>query len=233
MIETANLTIRAGDFCLADVNINIPGGAYCVLMGKTGSGKTTLLEAICGLKQIIAGHILIDNREVTHLKPAERGIGFVPQEGSLFETMTVRRHLEFALVVRKWPKAKRDERIEELASMLEIAHLLERRPHGLSGGERQRVALGRALSFQPKILCLDEPLSALDDETHALLIGLLKRVQHETGVTALHVTHNRSEADALADLQLRVVDGTVQVQTAIPPVIEGDQSGPQIARFKQ
>jgi len=233
MIETAKLTIRAGDFCLADVNVRIPAGVYCVLMGKTGSGKTTLLEAICGLKQIVAGKILIDDRDVTHLKPADRGIGFVPQEGSLFETMSVRRHLEFALMVRKWTRKQRTERVEELASMLEIAHLLDRRPHGLSGGERQRVALGRALSFRPKILCLDEPLSALDDETHEHLVGLLKRIQHDTGVTALHVTHNRHEAEALADLQLRVVDGVVKVHGEPATGSKKAESGPQIARFKQ
>ena len=215
MIQTVDLIVRAGQFVLSGVNLRIPGGAYSVLMGKTGSGKTTLLEAICGLKQIDGGKILIDGRDVTHHKPAERGIGFVPQEGALFQTMTVRRHLDFALRVRRWPAADVRARVQQLAEMLEIDHLLDRRPDGLSGGERQRVALGRALSFRPGILCLDEPLSALDEETHDHLVGLLQRIRQETGVTALHVTHNRREAEALADCRLQIVDG--QVHRVQPP----------------
>jgi len=213
MIETRNLTIRAGAFCLQDVNILIPSGAYGVVMGKTGSGKTTLLEAICGLKQVISGRILFEGQDITDQKPAGRGIGFVPQDGALFETMTVRRHLEFAVRLRRWPKAEIDHRVGQLANMLEIDHLLDRKPPGLSGGERQRVALGRALSFRPANLCLDEPLSALDDETRDQMIALLKRVQRETGVTALHVTHNQREADALADVRVQIVDGVARMQS--------------------
>jgi len=209
MIETQHLAIRAGSFILADINVVVPTGAYCAVMGKTGSGKTTLLEALCGLRQIVAGRVLFDGTDVTQLKPAERGIGLVPQDGALFETMTVRRHLEFALSIRGWKKAKINERVDELSDLLEIQHLLDRRPPGLSGGERQRVALGRALSFRPQILCLDEPLSALDDDTHQHLVGLLRRAHVESGVTAVHVTHNRQEAEALADHCLRIESGLV------------------------
>ena len=138
MIETRNLTIRAGTFCLRDVNILIPSGAYGVVMGKTGSGKTTLLEAICGLKNVISGRILFEGRDITDQKPAGRGIGFVPQDGALFETMTVRRHLAFAVQLRRWPKAEIDRRVDQLAKMLEIDHLFDRKPPGLSGGERVR-----------------------------------------------------------------------------------------------
>jgi ABC-type sugar transport system ATPase subunit len=209
MIETVQLTVQAGAFRLKDVSFRIPTGSYCVLMGKTGSGKTTLLEAVCGLKRVVTGEIRLFGQNVAHLKAAERGIGFVPQDGALFATMSVRDHLEFAMRIRRWPRRKVADRVDELASLLDVDDLLARKPFGLSGGESQRVALGRALSFQPRVLCLDEPLSALDDDTRLEMIELLKRVQKEAGVTALHVTHNRLEAERLADERLQIVDGKV------------------------
>jgi len=218
MIEASRLTVRAGGFVLANVDFQVPTGHYAVLMGRTGSGKTTLLEAICGLKKVVAGRIRLSGRVVTHVKAAERGIGFVPQEGSLFETMTVRQQLEFSLRIRHWPKPVRQARVVEMAAMVEIEDLLHRKIQGLSGGERQRVALGRALAFRPPILCLDEPLSALDDETRHHMIQILKRVQKETGVTALHVTHNRQEAEMLADTRLRIVEGRVVTEPLESPV---------------
>ena len=217
MIQAESLTVEAGGFRLANVTFRVPSGAYCVLMGRTGSGKTTLLEAVCGLKRVVAGQVLLHGRDVTHWKAAERGIGFVPQDGALFETMTVREHLEFALRVRRWSRSAIRRRVEALAALVEVQPLLARRPQGLSGGERQRVALARALSFEPEFLCLDEPLSALDDDSRRHMIALLKQVQRETGVTALHVTHNRSEAEALADERLAIVDGQVsEVEPAKP-----------------
>lgn len=215
MIEAIHLAVRAGQFFIADVCFEIPSGTYAVLMGRTGSGKTTLLEAVCGLKSVVSGQVRLYGRDVTWIKAAERGIGFVPQDGALFETMTVREHLEFALRVRRWSGAAVRRRVEEMAAMVRVEELLHRKPQGLSGGERQRVALGRALSFRPGILCLDEPLSALDDDSRHDMIDLLKRVQRETGVTALHVTHNRAEAELLADQWLRIVDGRVESQTTV------------------
>lgn len=210
MIETERLSVASGGFHLTGINLAVPTGQYAVLMGRTGSGKTTLLEAICGLKPVLAGQIRLGPHVVTHLKAAERGIGFVPQEGALFQTMTVREHLEFALRIRRWPAAAIARRVDEVARMVGVTELLTRRPVGLSGGESQRVALGRALSFRPQTLCLDEPLSALDDQSRHELIALLKRVQQETGVTALHVTHNGAEAAALADCRLELTDGQVR-----------------------
>jgi len=214
VIQAVDLTVQSGSFTLTEVNFTAPAGAYCVLMGKTGSGKTTLLEAICGLRRVVSGKIVLAGREVTHLKPAARNIGFVPQEAALFPTMKVGDHPEFALHIRGWSAAAIKERKTELAEMLHIEHLLDRWPALLSGGEQQRVALGRALSFQPHILCLDEPLSALDDETRFEMTDLLKRVQQEIGVTALHVTHNRLEAEHLANVRLRIKDGRVEEEQA-------------------
>lgn len=209
MISIDDLTIRRGEFCLAHVNMHVPAGAYAALMGRTGSGKTTLLEAVAGLKPISSGRIVLNGIDVTRRKPAERNLGYVPQDGALFSTMTVYDHLAFALVIRRQPAKQIRARVHELAELLEIEYLLERTVHGLSGGERQRVSLGRALSFRPATLCLDEPLSALDDGTRQQMYGLLELVRRQTGVTTLHVTHSEEEADRLADVVFRVENGTL------------------------
>lgn len=210
MITLKNVTLSAGAFRIADVSFEIPQGAYGVLMGRTGCGKTTILEAVCGLKYCDAGTIRLDGRDVTKLKPAERGIGYVPQDGALFSTMTVYQHLAFALQLRNYSKSAIESRVREMAGLLGITHLLPRRPYGLSGGEAQRVALGRALSFQPSVLCLDEPLSALDHDTRLEMCTLLETVKARTEVTVLHVTHDRNEAARLADLLLRIENGRVE-----------------------
>ncbi len=208
MIRVENLSVAVGAFAFADLSFAVPAGRYAVLMGKTGSGKTTLVEAICGLRRIRSGRIVLLDREVTHLKAADRGVGYVPQDLALFPTMTVREHLSFALEVRGQSRKSAD-RVAELAPLLRIEHLLDRRPQGLSGGESQRVALGRALSFHPRILLLDEPLSALDEETRAEMYQLLREVQRQTGVTTLHITHSPAEARRLADQLLILKEGQV------------------------
>lgn len=213
MIEARGLSVAAGSFHLAGVNFVLPARQYGVLMGRTGSGKTTLLEVICGLKSPLSGSVWLCGRDATSEKPGDRGIGYVPQDRALFQRMTVRRHLEFALWIRRWPVEAIGKRVVELADLIGLGDLLARYPAGLSGGEAQRVALGRALSFRPEILCLDEPLSALDDDSRASLVVLLKRVQRETGVTVLHVTHNRSEAETLADCRWQMVEGKVEPVT--------------------
>jgi ABC-type sugar transport system ATPase subunit len=217
VISVRGLAVTAGNFIIENVNFDIPSGGYAALMGRTGSGKTTVLEAITGLKHVKRGSIIIDDFDVTHLRPAERNIGYVPQDGALFSGMTVRDHLAFALVIRGYPRNEIALRVKELAELLEISHLLERTSVGLSGGERQRVALGRALSFRPRTLCLDEPLSALDDATRAQMYELLSHVRKQTGVTTIHVTHSLDEAQHLADLIFRIEQGR------ITPI---DQNGP-------
>ncbi|MDP8246061.1 MAG: ATP-binding cassette domain-containing protein [Candidatus Hinthialibacter antarcticus] len=209
MICVENLCVKLGQFQINDVSFEIPQGQYGVLMGKTGCGKTTILEAICGLKPVQSGKITIQGRDVTHEKPAMRGIGLVPQDGSLFSTMSVYEHLAFALQIRKRPQDIIKQRVEELSELLGITHLLSRSIHGLSGGERQRTALGRALAYNPPILCLDEPLSALDDDTRDEMCVLLKDVQRHTKATFLHITHSREEAYFLANIILRIEDGIV------------------------
>jgi molybdate/tungstate transport system ATP-binding protein len=208
VIRVENLHVRAGTFTLQEISFEIPSGHYGVLVGRTGSGKTTILEALCGLRHIVSGRIELMGRNVTRLKPAERGIGFVPQDAALFTSMSVRDQIGFALSIRKAPNTA--ERVEELAELLGVAHLLDRTPSGLSGGERQRVSLGRALAARPGVLCLDEPLSALDQDTWAEMCQLLKSVQQQTGVTVLHITHNMSEVSQLADVVLELQHGRIR-----------------------
>jgi ABC-type sugar transport system ATPase subunit len=146
------------------------------------------------------------------LKPAERNIGYVPQDGALFSTMSVRDHLSFALRIRKATASEINQRVDELSELLEIRDLLARFPKNLSGGEKQRVAIGRALAFRPSTLLLDEPLSALDDETREQMYALLKHVQSATGVSTLHVTHHMQDVQRLGDSLFRMENGTVSQQ---------------------
>jgi ABC-type sugar transport system ATPase subunit len=209
VIRFENITWQAGAFRLDDISFIIPAGRYAVLMGRTGCGKTTLLEILCGLRRPRSGRLFIDGRDVTDESPGSRGIGYVPQDGAMFPTFTVREQLGFALRLRRRPTDEIAARVTQLAGELGVAHLLDRLPQHLSGGERQRVALGRALAAKPKVLLLDEPLSALDEELRDDLAALLKRLQREHGITALHITHSRSEAAHLADLMLWLEDGCV------------------------
>jgi ABC-type sugar transport system ATPase subunit len=217
MIRFENICWKAGGFALGPVSFTVPTAAYGVLTGRTGCGKTSLAEILCGLREPASGRVWINGREVTPLEPALRGIGYVPQDGALFPTMTVRENLSFAPRLKRLPFAETASQVEQLASLLGIAHLLERGPSHLSGGERQRVALGRALAAKPAALVLDEPLSALDEQTHGELLHLLKDIQAALGLTALHITHNRLEASVLADALFHLEDGQVAALVKLPP----------------
>ena len=210
MIELREIAIRAGKFSLDNISMVIPSGQYAVLMGPTGHGKTTLLESICGLRKIASGRVLIHGVDVTSWSPSDREIGYVPQDLALFPTLSVREHLAFALRLRKQSAIQIKHRVDELATMLGITHLLERGVTRLSGGEAQRVALGRALSFRPPVLLLDEPLSALDETTRHEMHSLLRQIQQASQVTMLHVTHNSAEAEALADRRFVLEGGKIQ-----------------------
>lgn len=213
MIEASNIFIQQGNFELNDLSFTIDTGQYACLIGQTGTGKTTILEAICGLKPLQKGKFILDGKDISTLKPAERKVGFVPQDGALFETMTVSENIAFALKIRKWLKAERQKRAHELAELLGIRHLLDRKPTHLSGGEKQRVALGRALSFYPSVICLDEPMSALDDKTKMNLYNLIGSIRKELTITALHITHNIEEVEHLADKVLHLQNGHLKSYT--------------------
>lgn len=223
MIAVENATILAGSFRLEGVQLHVPAGKYGVLMGETGSGKTTLVEGICGLRPVVSGVIRLGERDVTQQAPALRNIGYVPQDAALFPRMNVRRHLTFPLEIRKWRGSDIDCRTDELVEILAIEHLLHRGIHGLSGGERQRVAIGRALSWGPTTLLLDEPFSALDENTRAQMVETLQNVQRETGTTVLHVTHNDSEARLLANQLFLLQQGGIVSLAEAPDRVEARQ----------
>ena len=213
LIELSDVCLTQGAFRLDDIELSVPSGQYGVLMGRTGCGKTSLLEAIAGLRPIRSGTIRLGGADVTRDPPASRQVGYVPQDGALFRTMTVGDQLGFALRVRGASDSDIGSRVGELADWLGIAHLLTRKPVGLSGGEAQRVALGRALSFRPKVLLLDEPFSALDDETRDGLSAVLIALRDSRELTVLHITHHRREALALGDRIWRLEGGVMTAET--------------------
>ncbi len=211
MISFENISIDTeSGFALKDLSFTVPSGKYAVLMGRTGCGKTTLLEILCGLRKPDSGSISIAGREINHLPPGKRRIGYVPQDGALFPTFTVSEHLAFALRLQRKSSAEIAVRVNQLSDRLGLTHLLDRKPLNLSGGEKQRVALGRALAADPEVLLLDEPLSALDEESREDMASLLQSVHRDHHLTVLHVTHLRSEATRLGDLILFLKNGCVR-----------------------
>ena len=210
MISLQNISIKLGQFTLENVSLEIPESKYGVLMGSSGSGKTTIVESICGLKKIKSGKIILDGIDVTNFRPGDRHLGYVPQEGVLFSTMTVKEQIAFGPIVRGWKKPAAFERAEELADSLEIEHLLSRKPAGLSGGESQRVALARALASKPNLVCLDEPLSSLDEDNREKACSLIKKLHQQENFTVLHITHSASEAKLMGDHVFRISEGKLK-----------------------
>lgn len=203
------VSIRAGEFALDELTFVVPSGAYAVLMGATGSGKTTILEATCGLRAISNGSISIESRAIESLPPAERLIGYVPQDGALFPTMTARRQIALPMELRGADRPSALARAAELAELVQIEHLLDRRPQGFSGGERQRVAIARAIAWKPRLLLMDEPIGALDEVMRTRVLDALRAVHSHTGVTTIHVTHDPRDVEALSTMLFRLEDGTV------------------------
>lgn len=199
MIEIKHLSFHLDQFSLKDINLAIQDREYFVILGPTGAGKTVLLECLAGLHNIKQGEIWVDGTEITHLTPEERYIGYVPQDYVLFPFLNVMDNILFGLKQTRYSKAQVQERLTTLASLMGISHLLKRDTRSLSGGEKQRVALARALAPSPRILLLDEPLSALDLQTSKHLRLELRRIHRELRITTLHITHNQVEAEEMAD----------------------------------
>jgi len=199
MIEIKNLSINLGNFSLSNINLAIDDREYFVILGPTGAGKTVLIECIAGLHRINKGEIWIDGNNVTNLTPEDREVGYVPQDYVLFPFLNVVDNIAFGLRQAKYSPTEMQKGVETLSSLLSISHLLNRDTRSLSGGEKQRVALARALALSPKILLLDEPLSSLDLQTAKYLRLELRRIHQELGVTTLHITHNQTEAEEIAD----------------------------------
>ena len=207
MICCQNLHIHQGAFQLKDINFQIEKGSYSIFMGRTGCGKTSIIEVICGLRKAVLGQIFINEKNISTQKPAERNIGFVPQDGALFNHMSVAANIGFALKIRKIPVKKIEQLVRQIATLFKISHLLKRKPSYLSGGEKQRVALARAVVFKPSLLCLDEPLSALDTYTKKEIIALLLEIKNRFKMTVLHITHDTYEAEKLSDNLFLIENG--------------------------
>ncbi len=200
MITVTHATKRFGDFvALDDVSLEVPDGSLTALLGPSGSGKSTLLRIIGGLETADSGTVTIHGYDVTNVAPQRRGIGFVFQHYAAFKHMTVRDNVGFGLKIRKTPKARIEERVDELLRIVGLAGFAKRYPNQLSGGQRQRMALARALAVEPKVLLLDEPFGALDAKVRAELREWLRRLHDEVHVTTLLVTHDQEEAMSIAD----------------------------------
>jgi ABC-type Fe3+/spermidine/putrescine transport system ATPase subunit len=199
MIKIENLNIHLGEFDLREIHLRIREGEYFVLLGPTGAGKSVLLECLAGINRPDSGRVFIDGQDVARLYPEERNIGYVPQDYALFPNMTVEQNLAYGLRARGTARSDIREKVASMMKELGITHLQNRLPLFLSGGEKQRVALGRALITQPRILLLDEPLSALDENLRAQLAHELRRVQRDLRRAFLHVCHSFEEASFVAD----------------------------------
>ena len=200
MIKIEGLSKGLKEFFLENISLEIRDGEYFVILGPTGAGKTILLETIAGIYYPDKGRIFLNGKEVTDILPKERNLGMVYQDYMLFPRLTVEENIRFGLKSRRGLSKKEiRERIDRSASLLGISHLLHRYPGTLSGGEEQRVAIARALVIKPKVLLLDEPLSALDEETREKLREELKRIHSILKTTIIHVTHSFEEAFFLGD----------------------------------
>ena len=230
MIRVEDVRKNLGMFSLRGVSLEIERGEYFVILGPTGSGKTVLIECIAGLYDVDGGKVFIEGEDVTGLPPERRRVGYVPQDYVLFPHLTVYENIAFALRLQGWSEDKTRARVEELAEMLHIGHLKERHPQTLSGGEQQRSALARALAFSPRVMLLDEPLSALDEGTRAELSVELARISDELHTTVIHVCHNVEEAIDLGDRIAIVRSGEV-LQVGTPAEIFRHPESRFVARF--
>jgi multiple sugar transport system ATP-binding protein len=195
---------------LKGIDLEIDEGEFLILVGPSGCGKSTLLSIIAGLDTATSGNIHIGERDVTHQLPRDRDIAMVFQSYALYPNMNVAQNISFALEMRKVPKAEREAAVARVAKMLQIEHLLDRKPAQLSGGQRQRVAMGRALARNPKLFLFDEPLSNLDAKLRVEMRAEIKLLHQRTRTTTVYVTHDQVEAMTLGDRIAVMKDGIVQ-----------------------
>jgi len=215
---------------LRDFDLEVPDGSFLVMLGPSGCGKTTALRILAGLETPTAGTVVLGERDVTRLQPRDRDVAMVFQSYALYPHMNVEENIGYPLRIRKAGKAERARAVREAAEMLEIGHLLARRPRELSGGQRQRVALARAIVRDPACFLMDEPLSNLDAKLRTSMRGEIKRLQKRLGATTIYVTHDQAEATTMADLVAVLRDGVLQ-QLAPPQEIYDRPANRFVATF--
>ncbi len=215
---------------LHSIDIDMKPGEFLVLVGPSGCGKSTLLNCIAGLEEISGGALEIGGRDVTHEPPKDRDIAMVFQSYALYPTMNVAENIGFGMKVRKVPKAQAQAKIAEVAKLLQIDHLLDRKPSQLSGGQRQRVAMGRALVRDPKLFLFDEPLSNLDAKLRVEMRAEIKRIHKTTHASIVYVTHDQIEAMTLATRIVVLKSGVVQ-QIGTPQEIYDTPANTFVADF--
>ena len=230
-IELARVTKRFANLvAVDDIDLKIPGGTYCCLLGPSGCGKTTILRMIAGHEEPTRGIIRIGGDDVLGLPPVRRGTAMMFQSYALFPHMTVLDNVAYNLRMRGVGKAERRARARKMLDKVQLGPLAERMPAQLSGGQQQRVALARAIITNPRVLLLDEPLSALDEYLRLQMRSELRRLQRELGITFVHVTHTQLEAIAVADLVVVMDQGRIE-QAAAPEVIYATPESAYVARF--
>ena len=209
-IQGIHKTYNETTHILKGIDLEIEAGEFLILVGPSGCGKSTLLSMIAGLDHPTEGRILIGDRDVTHLPSKDRDIAMVFQSYALYPNMSVAQNIAFGLEIRKVPKPEREAAVQRVAAMLQIGHLLDRKPGQLSGGQRQRVAMGRALARDPKLFLFDEPLSNLDAKLRVEMRAEIKQLHQRTKTTTVYVTHDQVEAMTLGDRIAVMKDGLVQ-----------------------
>jgi ABC-type sugar transport system ATPase subunit len=231
-IELQDVTkvFPGGVFAVNDVSLTIGESEFMVLVGPSGCGKTTLLRTIGGLEKVTAGSIKIGDRDVTRLEPADRDLAMVFQNYALYPHMTVRKNLGYGLRVRKTPRKEIARRVEEVAELLGLEELLDRRPGQLSGGQQQRVAMGRAIVREPAAFLMDEPLSNLDAKLRAQTRSQILKLQKRLGTTTVYVTHDQVEAMTMGD-RIAVMSGGVIKQLGTPKEVYESPQNVFVAGF--
>ncbi len=216
MLKIEDLSLKVGGFSLEGITLKIEKGDFFALIGPTGSGKSLLLETIMGIVPSNCtekkGKIILENKEITSLPPERRGIGIVYQDSALFPHLSVKENITFGLRYYRGDRKDIQERLKATIESLEIGHLLDRSPETLSGGERQRVALARVLVLNPRIILLDEPLSAIDPNFQEEIRNLLKDIHKNLGITFIMVSHNFSEVLHLAEKGAIISEGKILQQ---------------------
>ncbi|MES2529422.1 MAG: ABC transporter ATP-binding protein [Pseudomonadota bacterium] len=212
------------------IDLRIASGSYCCLLGPSGCGKSTTLRMIAGHESVTSGDILLDNRNITNLPAAARGTAMMFQSFALFPHLSALDNVAFSLKMKGVAKAERRQRAGDLLERVAMGHLAERKPGELSGGQQQRVALARALITEPRVLLLDEPLSALDPFLRIQMRAELRRWQKELGLTFIHVTHSQEEAMALADTMVVMNHGLIE-QVGSPHQVYNHPASEFVARF--